>query len=118
MPGLVGVGAGEDTCPYAVLTVSQGRLMMGLENLQSVVDFIPVDYVPPGGEILGAAVVVLQVVGVFPDVVAQDGEQALRDGIVLVGSGEDAHVLAARGALSWRRAAMKFTSSPTSSLFV
>ena len=52
-------------------------------------DFIPIDDVPPGVEIIGAAVLVLEVVGMFPDVVAHDGIETIRLGVVLVGSGCD-----------------------------
>ena len=41
-------------------------------GLVALVDFVPVDYAPPGLQVFGAAVVVFQVVGVFPDVVAED----------------------------------------------
>jgi len=69
-------------------------LMMGLECFQAVVDFFPVDYVPPGREVFGAAIVVFQVVGVFPDVVAENGEQALGDWVVLIGRANDLHLAA------------------------
>ena len=55
------------------------------------VDFFPVDYVPPGLQIFGTAVVVFEIVGVLPDVVAEDGIQALRDGIVLIWSADNFH---------------------------
>jgi len=50
---------------------------------------LPVHCVPPGGKVFGTAVVVLQIIGVLPDVVAEDGVEALRDGVVLVGSADD-----------------------------
>jgi hypothetical protein len=59
------------------------------ERGEALVDFVPIDYVPPRGEIFGAAVVVLQVVGVLPDVVAEDGVEALGERVVLVGGGND-----------------------------
>jgi len=58
-------------------------------RLVALVDFFPVDYVPPGLQVFGAAVVVFEVVGVLPDVVAEDGMKALRYGIVLVRGAED-----------------------------
>ena len=61
----------------------------GFEGREAFVDFVPVDGVPPGREIFGTAVVVLQVVGVLPDVVAEDGVVALGDGIVLIRRGHD-----------------------------
>src|SRR5579864_8048675 len=45
--------------------------------LIAVIDFVPVHHVPPGREILRTPVVVFQVVGVFPNVVAKNREQAL-----------------------------------------
>ena len=67
---------------------------VGLEVLEALIDFVPVNDVPPGLQVFGTAVVVLQVVGVFPDVVAHDGVETLGDGIVLVGSAEDLHLAA------------------------
>jgi len=56
---------------------------------EALVDLVPVDGVPPGGEVVGAPVLVLEVVGVLPDVVAEDGVAALGDRVVLVGCGDD-----------------------------
>ena len=53
----------------------------GLECGEALVDLVPVDYVPPGGKIFGTAVVVFQIVGVLPDVVAEDGIESLRMGL-------------------------------------
>jgi len=66
--------------------------------LEALVDLGPVDGVPPGGEIFGAAVLVLEVVGVLPDVVAEDGVVALGERAVLVGGGGDFSVCHPRGA--------------------
>ena len=48
---------------------------------EALVDFVPVDGVPPGGEVVGALVLVLEVVGVLPDVVAEDGVEAVESGL-------------------------------------
>jgi len=40
---------------------------------EAPIDLVPVDVVPPGDEIVGSLVLVFQVVGVLPDVVAEDG---------------------------------------------
>src|SRR5207245_6450492 len=48
-------------------------------------DRVPVDRVPPGGDVIGALVLVLEVVGVLPDVHAQDGRVAVHQRAVLVG---------------------------------
>src|ERR1039457_3634748 len=66
-----------------------GGLLAGLGVGEALVDLVPVDGVPPGGEVVGAAVVVFQVVGVLPDVVAEDGVEAIGEGTVLVGGGDD-----------------------------
>src|SRR5205807_5642232 len=50
--------------------------------------------VTPGLEIFGAAIVVFEVIGMFPDVVAKNGEQALGDRIVLIRSGKNLHFAA------------------------
>ncbi|SPE28485.1 putative Phosphomannomutase [Acidobacteriia bacterium SbA2] len=63
----------------------------GFEGGVAFVDLVPVGDVPPGGEIFGAAVVVFQIVGVLPDVVAEDGVEALGDWVVLIGGAEDLH---------------------------
>src|SRR4051812_21735495 len=47
-------------------------------------DLPPVDDIPPGGEIVGAAVLVVEVVGVLPDVDAEQWHVALHDRAVLV----------------------------------
>lgn len=57
-------------------------------------DGAPVDDVPDGAEVLGLAVLVLEVVGVLPGVDAEEGLVVAGDG-VLVGAGDDGEV--ARG---------------------
>ena len=49
----------------------------GFEGGIALVNFVPVHYVPPRGEVFGAAVVILQVIRMFPDVVAEDGIESL-----------------------------------------
>src|SRR5438128_11335362 len=61
----------------------EASLTSGLH--EPLVDLVPVDDVPPGGQVLRAAVLVLEVVGVLPHVVAHDGIVALGKGVVLVG---------------------------------
>src|SRR5271165_2335423 len=56
---------------------------------EALVDFIPVDDVPPRGEVFGAAVVVLEIVGVLPDIVAEDRVVARGERAVLVRGGDD-----------------------------
>src|SRR5260370_36032847 len=60
-------------------------------RLVALVDFFPVDYAPPGLQVFGTTVVVFEIVCMLPVIVAEDGKEALRDGVVLVGSGYDFH---------------------------
>src|SRR2546423_1936689 len=55
-----------------------GRLLVALG------DGLPVDGVEPGGDVVRALVLVLEVVGVLPDVHAEDRGHALHVGAVLV----------------------------------
>ena len=48
-------------------------------------DDFPVDDLPEGGEMGGAAVLVVEVVGVFPDVEGEEGVEAFGDGVVGAG---------------------------------
>src|ERR1700730_16960299 len=54
----------------------------------------PVDGVPPGGHVVRALVLILQVIGVLPDVDAHDRHAALRDGVVLVREAADRELVA------------------------
>src|SRR5882762_9774614 len=80
----MGRGSGADRSVRATRLPLERRLV-------ALVDFFPVDHAPPSLQILGTAVVVFEIVGVLPDIVAEDGKEALRDGVVLVGSGDDFH---------------------------
>ena len=62
---------------------------------RAAVDRVPVDHVPPGREVVGPAVLVLQVVGVLPDVDAEDGLLAFHHRVVLVGRALDRELAAA-----------------------
>src|ERR1039457_3997144 len=62
------------------------RLLYGVKAL---LDFSPVHHVPPGTDVLNAPVLILQVIGVLPDVNSQDGGFAFHDRAVLVGGGGD-----------------------------
>ena len=53
-------------------------------------DGVPVHGVPPSGDVIGALVLVFEVVGVFPNVAAEErGAGAVHERVVLVGSGGD-----------------------------
>ena len=51
---------------------------------EALIDLVPVDDVPPGREVVGPAILVVQVVGVLPDVDTEDGLLAFHHRIVLV----------------------------------
>src|SRR5215470_16110432 len=53
---------------------------------ETFVHFVPVDYVPPGFQIICPSVLVFQVISVLPDVVSQNRKVAIAHGIVLIGS--------------------------------
>ena len=62
--------------------------------LAVLTDLVPVDNVPPVADVLGPAVLVLEVVRVLPDIESKDGEHdllrdALHEGVVLVGSADE-----------------------------
>src|SRR6266567_8179407 len=59
----------------------RGRLAT---HAQALLDGAPVDRVPPGGHVVGALVLVLEVVGVLPHVHAKDRDPAFHDRVVLV----------------------------------
>ncbi len=58
-------------------------------------DFIPIHHVPDGLKVVRAAILVVEVVGVLPDINAKDGFVAVHQGAVLVGGGYDGERTAA-----------------------
>src|SRR5207248_5689693 len=52
-------------------------------------DLVPVHGIPPSLEVIGAAVLVIEIVSVFPDVVAHEHALAVHDRSVLVRAGLD-----------------------------
>src|SRR3954447_26355071 len=52
-------------------------------------DALPIDHVPPGLEVIGAPVLVLEVVSVLPDVDPEQGRLAVHQGRILVRGGRD-----------------------------
>src|SRR5581483_1636227 len=58
--------------------------LLSLGDGEAAIDLFPVHDVPPCGKIVGALVLVLQVIGVLPHIVAENGEQPLRERRVLV----------------------------------
>src|SRR5258708_31582772 len=51
----------------------------------AIADFAPIRHVPPCLEVVGAAVLVVKVIGVLPDVVAKQNALAVHQPAVLVG---------------------------------
>ena len=66
--------------------LTRGQFASGREALR---DAVPVDDVPARVEVVRAAVLVLEVVGVLPDVDAEQRRLAGRDGVVLIGRRDD-----------------------------
>ncbi len=55
-----------------------------LSQLKPLVNLVPIDRSPPGGEVVRTLVLILQVIRVLPDIIPQNGELPLRNWIVLV----------------------------------
>src|SRR5438270_7824001 len=62
---------------------------------ESLGDCVPIDHVPPGGDVVGALVLVLEVVSVLPHIHAQDRSHALHERAVLVRPRDDRELAAA-----------------------
>src|ERR1039458_5043220 len=62
-------------------------------TVKAVLDFLPVHHVPPGRQIVRAAVLILQIVGVLPYVAAEHDVLAFHDGAILVRRGCNLHAL-------------------------
>src|ERR1700730_13865135 len=74
------------------LAIGPGRFYLGPHRGEPGVDRVPVEGVEPGGDVVRPLVLVLEVVGVLPDVDAEDGGQALHVWAVLVGVALDGHL--------------------------
>src|SRR5262245_46730037 len=61
---------------------------------ESLGHVVPVDHVPPGIHVIGPLVLVLQVVGVLPDVDAEHRHLVVHVGAVLVGGAQDLELAA------------------------
>ncbi|MFM1943105.1 MAG: hypothetical protein RI897_2087 [Verrucomicrobiota bacterium] len=79
--------------------VLKGLLFRGGEE---VADLGPVHHTPDGLEIVGTAVLVFEVVGMFPDIDAEDGgafatgDGFTHEGVILVGGGSDGDLASGR----------------------
>src|SRR5579862_8896262 len=65
------------------------------ESAKTLIDLRPVDDVPPGVDVIGPAVLVLQVVRVLPDIDAEDDVLAVHQRTVLVRRALDGQFVAA-----------------------
>ena len=60
-----------------------------IQLFESFVNLVPIHYVPPRGQILRTAVLILQVVRVLPDIVSHNGMMTIHNGVVLVSGRND-----------------------------
>src|SRR5215469_1689897 len=72
-----------DSCPETALP--------GLRRVQSLVNLIPIHNVPPRLQVFRPAIVVFEIVCVFPYVIAEDRIKSLREWAVLVRRRHDLH---------------------------
>src|SRR5689334_5847558 len=52
---------------------------------ESLVDLIPIYDVPPRRKVLGTPVLILQIVGMLPNIISHNGMMTIYDGVILVG---------------------------------
>src|ERR1700735_2983135 len=64
--------------------LSSWSLLLPFGDSEALVDLVPVHDIPPGREIVGPLVLILEVVGVLPDVVAQDRIETLSERGILI----------------------------------
>src|SRR5579859_5244974 len=72
--------------------IYQRGLMTAVSLCVTFGDHIPVDNIPPSGEIIRATILIFEVVGMFPHIVAENREVAVRERIILVGSASDGQI--------------------------
>src|SRR5262245_1388679 len=77
----------RDSCVHAPPRPSRFPLFLG--RLEASVNLTPIHRVPPRIDVIGSPILILQVVGVLPDVEPHDRGQAFHDRVVLIGGGGD-----------------------------
>src|SRR5579859_956574 len=86
------VSRGGD-CPirFQQTTSKQGMAPQAgsLGAVEAVFGFLPVHDVPPGGDVFGPAVLVLEIIGVLPYIQPDDRVLVFHQRAVLVGGGDD-----------------------------
>src|SRR2546421_3826073 len=85
-PSPGGASAGTEAKPGAPAGEAALSPRILSERREALGDLRPVDHVPPRIDVVGAPVLVLEVVGVLPHVHPEQGGGALRDRVVLVGA--------------------------------
>ena len=55
----------------------------------SIGNFVPVDDIPERTDVVGASILVIQVIGMFPDIETKNGRQSLRERVILIGRRTD-----------------------------
>lgn len=45
---------------------------------------LPIDHIPPGFNVFGTAVLIFQIIGMFPDIQSQDWRRSFTDGAILI----------------------------------
>ena len=64
-------------------------LLASLHACQTMADDLPIDHVPKGGEVVGAAILVLQIIGVFPHIAAKQAGETFKQDAILICGGVD-----------------------------
>src|SRR5581483_2351616 len=81
---------GFQPCSTSLSTEREsGCANSGFEFLQLFIDLVPVDNVPPGRNVVGAPVLVFQIIRMLPDIEAQNRLLAFHERTVLIWSGDD-----------------------------
>jgi hypothetical protein len=52
-------------------------LLLAFGDGEAAIDFVPVDHVPPRSEVIGTAILIFEIVGVLPNVIEENGIEAL-----------------------------------------
>src|SRR5437762_7922654 len=68
------------------------RLVTTLSLCVAFCDYIPVNDIPPSSEIIRTTVLIFEIVGMFPHIIAQNREVAIRKRIILIGSASDGEI--------------------------
>src|SRR6266480_4117182 len=67
-----------------ITNYTQQELTPAAGLLVATRNLIPVDYIPPGIKVLGTAILVFEIVGMLPDIVAHHRIQTIHERAILV----------------------------------